>query len=108
LIGAIGLSGCTTGSLQYIPPSQISGTAAGLLGIPSATAAAQTSADISQISAVAAQLQMLKAQLDGTPLPVLPPITPTSPPVLLPTPSPTPPPTTTPPGTLPTAPTSNG
>jgi hypothetical protein len=98
------LGGCT--GLASVQPSTVSSTAAGVFGIPAATVAAQTAAEISQIGAIAAQLQMLKAQLDGTPLPVLPAIAPvTTAPV---TPAPMPTPTPTPPGTLPTGPTPNG
>jgi len=93
------LGGCT--SLASVQPSTVSTTAAGVFGIPAATVAAQTAAEISQIGAIAAQLQMLKAQLDGTPLPVLPPLPPVTPP---PTPTPAP----TPSGPLPTGPTPNG
>jgi len=87
--GAIG-----PGALQNLQnPGQISGTAAGLFGIPAATVAEQLSAELSQIQMVAAQLQMLKAQLDGN-LPVIP----VPPPVVIPTPMPS----------IPTDPTKNG
>jgi hypothetical protein len=50
----------------------IGGEAAGLFGIPAATVATQVGAEIGQIASITAQLQMLKAQLDGTPMPTLP------------------------------------
>lgn len=67
------LGGCAvTGALGAAQPSGISGTAAGLFGIPAATVASQLSAEVTQIGAVAMQIQMLKAQLDGVQLPTLP------------------------------------
>lgn len=77
------LSGCagTIGLAQN--PSQFSGTAAGLFGLPAATVAEQLSAELSQIQMIAAQLQMLKAQLDGS-LPII-----QTPPIVSPQPTPT-------------------
>jgi hypothetical protein len=95
------LSGCAGqlagGLLQN--PSQLSGAAAGVFGLPAATVASQVSAEITEITAIAASLQMLRAQLDGIPvtLPPLPPVTGTT---ITPTPSPTPTPTPMPPPTL--------
>jgi hypothetical protein len=64
-------------------------------------------AEITEIQAVATSLQMLRAQLNGTPI-VVPPLpvppvvvgTPVTPPVVV-TPTPTPTPTLTPPAMLP-------
>lgn len=73
LIAPLALGGCAaTAALGSAQPSSIAGTAAGLFGIPAATVASQLSAEVNQIAAVAMQLQMLKAQLDGVPMPVLP------------------------------------
>jgi hypothetical protein len=98
------LSGCpafgpAAGLLQN--PSGLSGTAAGVFGIPAATVASQVTAEITEIQAVAASLQMLRAQLDGVPV-TLPPLTPIP---AAPAPaagSPPPAPVVTPPSTPPT------
>jgi hypothetical protein len=81
------LSGCAGAAGLLQNPSGLSGTAAGVFGIPAATVASQVTAEITEIQAVAASLQMLRAQLDGVPvtLPPLPPVQPT------PAPTPTPP-----------------
>jgi hypothetical protein len=80
------LSGCAGqlagGLLQNPNPSQLSGAAAGVFGIPAATVASQVTAEITEIQAVAASLQMLRAQLDGIPV-TLPPLAP-GPPVATP------------------------
>jgi len=78
LLAALSLGGCAAGGSLLsaaAQPTQISGAAAGLFGVPAATTAQQISAEIVELSAVAAQLQMLKAQLDGSG-PVLPPLHP--------------------------------
>jgi hypothetical protein len=82
------LSGCAGAAGLLQNPSGLSGTAAGVFGIPAATVASQVTAEITEIQAVAASLQMLRAQLDGVPV-TLPPLTPLQP---TPTPTPTPPP----------------
>src|SRR6266702_5657914 len=66
LLGAFALSGCA--GLATVNPGQVSSAAAGLFGIPAATVSAQVVQELVEIQAVAAQLQMLKAQLDGTPV----------------------------------------
>ncbi len=71
ILGALALNGCA--GLATINPGQISGAAASLFGIPAATVSAQVVQELVEIQALAAQLQMLKAQLDGTPV-MLPPI----------------------------------
>jgi len=74
--GLIALQGCGfTGGLSTIgsQSSGISGTAASLFGIPAATVASQVTAEITEIQAVALQLQMLRAQLNGAPI-VVPPL----------------------------------
>jgi len=65
------LAGCA--GLAAVNPGQLSGAAAGLFGIPAATVSAQVVQELVELQAVAAQLQMLKAQLDGTSV-MLPPI----------------------------------
>src|SRR6266566_6906001 len=89
---------CCAG-LATINPGQVSGAAASIFGIPAATVSAQVVQELVEIQALAAQLQMLKAQLDGAPvvLPSIPspvvvnssptPVTPVPPP---PVPPPTP------------------
>ena len=70
------LTGCGfTGGLSTIgsQASGISGVASSLFGIPAATVATQLTAEIVEIQAVAMQLQMLRAQLNGTPI-VVPPL----------------------------------
>src|SRR6266568_7463803 len=67
----LGLSCCT--GLATVNPGQVSSAAAGLFGIPAATVSAQVVQELVEIQALAAQLQMLKAQLDGAPV-MLPPI----------------------------------
>jgi hypothetical protein len=78
-------------------PSSISGTAAGLFGLPAATVASQVTAEITEIQAVATSLQMLRAQLNGAPIMVpalpVPPVvvgTTVTPPAPVPVPTPTP------------------
>ncbi len=80
---SLGLTGCA--GLAAINPSQLSGAAAALFGIPAATVSTQVVQELVEIQAIAAQLQMLKAQLDGTPvaLPSIP-----SPVVVNPSPTP--------------------
>ena len=104
-----GLCGCAaTGGISALQGAgQIPATAAGLFGVPAETVSIQVGAEIGQITTIAAQLQMLRAQLDGT-LPVL-----AVPPIINPSPTPvvgTPitPTMPAPGGPLPTAPTSNG
>jgi hypothetical protein len=101
------LAGCGLGGVAQLGQGgSVSGTAAGLFGIPAATVSSQVVNEIGQLQSIAAQLQMLKAQLDGTPvvLPTIPPVVavpapsqpaPTTPPVVV-TPLPTPPPTSFP------------
>src|SRR6266567_2983075 len=96
------IGGCT--GLAAINPGQISGAASGLFGIPAATVSAQVVQELVEIQALAAQLQMLKAQLDGAPV-VLPSIP--SPVVVNPSPTPVtpvPPPPVLPPAPRPTVP----
>jgi hypothetical protein len=98
------LSGCAAAGGLLQNPSGLSGTAAGIFGIPAATVASQMTQEIGQIQSLAASLQMLRAQLDGIPV-TLPPLTPLQPtptttpppPVAVVTPPPAPP-TLTPPG----------
>ena len=99
---SLGLTGCA--GLAAINPSQLSGAAAALFGIPAATVSTQVVQELVEIQAIAAQLQMLKAQLDGTPvaLPSIP-----SPVVVNPSPTPVtpvPPPPIIPPAPRPTVP----
>ena len=68
----LALNGCAAG-LSALQSGGLSGTAAGLFGIPAATVATQLTAEIVEIQAVAMQLQMLRAQLNGTPI-VVPPL----------------------------------
>lgn len=65
------LSGCAGSAGLLSNPGALSGEAAGLFGVPAATVSTQMQAEIMQISQVAQQLQMLRAQLNGTP--VMPP-----------------------------------
>ncbi len=94
------LAGCA--GLAAVNPGQLSGAASGLFGIPAATVSAQVVQELVEIQSIAAQLQMLKAQLNGTPvvLPTIPspvvvnpsptPVTPVPPPVgATPAPAPT-------------------
>ena len=98
----LGLNGCAAGLSTFgggDPTGQISGKAAGLFGIPAATVAAQLTAELQQIRALAQGFQMLRAQLDGAPI-VSPPLPqppivimpPTQPPVVVPPPPIQPPP----------------
>jgi len=90
--------------LATINPGQVSGEAASIFGIPAATVSAQVLQELVEIQALAAQLQMLKAQLDGAPV-VLPSIP--SPVVVNPSPTPVtpvPPPPIIPPAPRPTVP----
>src|SRR6266702_7532523 len=66
LLGAFALSGCA--GLATVNPGQVSSAAAGLFGIPAATVSTQVVQELVEIQALAAQLQMLKAQLDGAPV----------------------------------------
>jgi len=96
------LAGCAgSGSILAGAAANPSGTAAGLFGIPAATVSTQLTQELVGIQAVAAQLQLLKAQLDGnlpivqTPpivSPIPTPVTPVPPPVVVvpPTPIPSP------------------
>jgi hypothetical protein len=92
------LCGCAAAGGLLQNPGSISGTAAGLFGIPAATVASQVTAEIGEIQTVATSLQMLRAQLNGTPI-VVPPL-PVPPVVVTPTPVPTPTPTPTPGGPI--------
>ena len=80
------LSGCGLQAIGGIQPGGISGTAAGLFGIPSATISAQMVQEMSDVATVVTAAQMLKMRLDGAPLPALPAPAPTP----VPTPTPTP------------------
>jgi hypothetical protein len=103
----LALAGCGLGGVAQLGQGgSVSGTAAGLFGIPAATVSSQVVTEIGQLQSIAAQLQMLKAQLDGTPvvLPTIPPVVtvpaptapaPTTSPVVV-TPPPVTPPTTFP------------
>lgn len=71
------ISGCAAQGILGGSPSGISSTAAGLFGIPAAAVYQQIMVEIQQI-------QMLKAQLDGTPLPAIPAASPTTVPTTLP------------------------
>src|SRR6266700_3367303 len=102
ILGALALNGCA--GLATINPGQLSGAAAGLFGIPAATVSAQVVQELVEIQSIAAQLQMLKAQLNGTPV-MLPPIP--SPVVVNPAPTPVtpvPPPVVVTPAPAPTLP----
>jgi hypothetical protein len=81
---ALLLSGCAgalSGGIGGVS-SQVPGTAAGLFGIPAATISQQMISEIAGLQGVAAQFQMLRAQLDGN-LPIMP-----TPPIINPTPTP--------------------
>jgi hypothetical protein len=81
---ALLLSGCAgalSGGLGGIA-GQIPGQAAGLFGIPAATISQQMISEIAGLQGVAAQFQMLRAQLDGN-LPIMP-----TPPIINPMPTP--------------------
>jgi hypothetical protein len=97
VLALLPLTGCAAAGGLLQNPSSISGPAAGIFGVPAATAATQLNAEIAEINTVATALQMLRAQLNGTPIVVpalpVPPVvvgTTVTPPAPVPVPTPTP------------------